>query len=284
MNKIGLIIPLETYFFSQWRHNYYFTELLRGTIAAASLFEWNILIYHRNVENAGDYVSFCAQEKVKGVVILAPLFKEEDIKQVKLIEVPVITVNSRYPEISFVDADNARGAFEAVNYLIELGHKKIAVINGKISSTNGQHRFSGYKKAMSENGIKTEDRLIRYGDYSEDSGYFEMSDIISECSEEGGLPTAVFCANDLIAMGAMRAANEKGIKVPEELSVIGFDDLIISGYLNPPLTTVRQQLFHLGKEAVITLIGIIHEEKEAYQEVEVETRLIKRASVAAPKK
>ncbi|MFW6134426.1 MAG: LacI family DNA-binding transcriptional regulator [Elusimicrobiota bacterium] len=280
--NIGLVIPPNTYLFSPWAYNYYFTELLRGSIAAASLMGWNILIYHRGLSGEQSYAMFQEKSEVDGMVVLSPKLSKMEIKELKSLNKPLIIINGRYPGISFTDSDNIKGAQEAVNYLIKKGHKKIAVINGKISSINGAHRYEGFKKAMSSKKIEIKDRLVRYGDFTEDSGYLETKELLK--IDAGDQPTAVFCANDLMAVGALKALKEKKKRVPKDVSVIGFDDLIICAYTDPPLTTVRQPLFHLGKEAVINLISIIMEEKNPYQEIIVKTRLIERESVAPPKK
>lgn len=280
LKKIGLIIPQETYFFSPWASNYYFTEIMRGAIASASLFEWDILVHQRKPDADQEYVRFCEEGDIQGVMSLAPALSEQDLEQIKNMETPVIIINGRHPGISYVDTDNKQGAKKAAEHIIDMGHTDIAIINGDMSTTNACDRFEGYKMALSEAGIEINDKLVKPGKFSEDSGYTGMDEILSK--EQ--IPTAVLCANDLIAIGAMKAIKKKKLKIPKDISVVGFDDLIISGYLTPPLTTVRQQLFHLGKEAVVTLMSIIRGEKKKYQEIEIETRLIKRDSVTEPRK
>lgn len=276
---IGLVIPAETHLFSPWAYNYYFTEILRGAIASASLFEWDILIHRRGLDAVNDYVDFCINEDIDGVVFLSPPLTEKGLKRIKKIEIPVIVINGRYPGISYVDTDNKLGAWNAVKYLIDMGHERIALINGEMSIANVRDRFEGYKKALSDEGIKIDHELIIYGKLTQDSGYMEMNELLSR----GKMPTAVLCSNDLIAIGAMKAIKEKKLKIPNDISVVGFDDLIISSYLNPPLTTVRQPFFHLGKEAVVTLMSMIRGEKDRNLQIEIESRLIKRKSVAPPK-
>ncbi|MFC2091618.1 LacI family DNA-binding transcriptional regulator [Elusimicrobiota bacterium] len=277
---IGLIIPPETHLFSQWAHNYYFTEILRGAIAAASLFEWNIMIHHKGFESMMEYVEFCREEGIKGIVCMAPALRKEVQDEIKKIDIPVIVINGRYPGISFIDTDNRRGAQRAVKYLMDMGHREIAMINGNLEIRNAKDRFEGYKDAMSEVGLEINEDFIRYGNFSEDSGKSHMEDIL----QLNKLPTAILCANDLIAIGVMKALEKnRKVKIPRDISLIGFDDLTITSYLKPPLTTVRQPLFHLGKEAMVTLIGIIRGETDPNQSIEIETRLIKRDSVAVPR-
>jgi len=276
--NIGFIIPPNTYLFSPWVYNYYFTELLRGAIASASLMEWNVVVCHKGMGGENDYVSVLENGNIKGLVLLSPILKEHELRRMRALKKPLIIINGKYPGISFVDSDNKEGAGRAVEYLIEMGHRDIGVINGPMSTVNASDRFEGYKLALESAGMEIDNDLVKYGDYSEDSGYLEMRNFL----KKGRKPTAVFCANDLMAVGAMKAVHESGKKVPDDVSIVGFDDLIISAYITPALTTVRQPLFHLGKEAVISLISIIMEEKDRHQEIIVNTRLIKRDSACPP--
>jgi DNA-binding LacI/PurR family transcriptional regulator len=277
--RIGLVIPAETHLFSPWAYNYYFTEILRGAIASATLFEWNILIHRRGMDAAQDYIEFCEKENIDGVVYLAPALSEKVLEKIKSLEVPMIVVNGRYPGVSYVDTDNKRGMRLAVEYLLEMGHKDIGIINGDMSIANANDRFEGYKQSLASAGIELNHELVAFGNFTEDSGTIEMNKLLAQEKR----PTAVLCSNDLMAIGAMRAIKEAKLKIPQDISVVGFDDIVISHYLTPPLTSVRQPFFHLGKEAVVTLMSIIRGEKDSCQEIEIETRLIKRKSVAPPR-
>ena len=272
--NIGIVIPSETYLFSPWEYNYYFTELLRGIIAASSLFDCNVSIFHRGFHREKDFMELSGKIELNGLIILAPVLKETGAKELKAINKPVILINSRYKGMNYVDVDNRRGASAAIKYILEMGHEKIACISGKIETDNAKERLEGYKTGLTRKKVKEE--YIRYGDFSEDSGYNEMAKLL----EVEDRPTAVFCANDLMALGAIKAIKERKLTVPGDISIIGFDDLVISQYFDPPLTSVRQPLFHIGKEALIILMGIINGEKKEPQEIEIETRLIKRSSVA----
>ncbi len=277
---IGIVIPAEAYLFSRWVYSYYFTEILRGAVASAGVFKWNLLIHHSHWNTSVDYAGFCEDENeaedMDGIVYLAPALSERALKKIKEKKIPVIIINDRYPGISYIDTDNKQGASKAAQYLIELGHTDIAIINGDMSTVNACDRYKGYKMALSKAGIELNKDMVKQGKFSEDSGFYEMENILSEKK----IPTAVLCANDLIAIGAIKAIKEKNLKVPQDISVIGFDDLLISFYFTPSLTTVRQPLFHLGKEAVVTLISVIMGERENNQKIEIETKLIKRESTA----
>ncbi len=272
--NIGIVIPSETYLFSPWEYNYYFTELLRGIIAAASLFESNISILHRGFNEEKGYVELAGNIDFKGLIVLAPVLTKESSGELKEVRKPTILINSRYSQFNYIDSDNEHGASLAVEYLMDMGHRKIAFISGKYETENAKKRLQGYRSVMTDRGL-LDKKIIRHGDFSKDSGYHEMMELLNLKER----PTAVFCSNDLMALGAIKAAKEKELSVPDDVSVVGFDDLVISKYFTPPLTSVRQPLFHIGKEALIVLMGIIHGEKSQPQQVEIKTRLIVRESV-----
>ncbi|MFH1416435.1 MAG: substrate-binding domain-containing protein [Elusimicrobiota bacterium] len=280
---VELIMPPEGFLFSSFASNHYFTEILRGVLAVSNLFSWDITINH-NILRKGqrDYKIACDEEVTKGLLLVAPILSEKNIEEINGLSVPAIVVNARYPQVNYVDTNNIEGAKKAVEYLIKKGHSKIAAINGLMETTNAVDRFEGYKQALAENHFELDEGLVRYGTFYEDSGYKEMNDILEP--EDEGLDarkdfTAVFCGNDLMAFGVIRALNEHKLRVPENVSVIGFNDHIISSYYSPPLTTVRQQLFHLGKEAMTTMINLIEKKVSGLQHLEMETRLIERDSV-----
>ncbi|MBN2406082.1 MAG: substrate-binding domain-containing protein [Elusimicrobia bacterium] len=282
---IGIMIPQETYLFSNWSCNYYFMEILRGAIASAELFQWDILVQRVSEYFPWfKYADIAENKKIDGVLIVAPVLSGKNITEIKHMGIPSVVVNGRYEGLNYVDTDNENGAIRAVEYLISLGHRRIAFINGKEFTSNAKERYGGYVKALGNNGMELNEEYIKSGDFSQDSGYVKMKELLETKYKYNRNPTSVFCANDLMAIGAMKAIEEKGLKIPDDISLIGFDDIIISGYLCPPLTTIRQQLFHLGKEAVNTIINIIKEDIRGIQKMEIKTRLIERGSVSAPAK
>ena len=150
--------------------------------------------------------------------------------------------------------DNENGAIQAVNYLVTLNHRNIGIINGDLKRHAGSARFEGYLKAMKHLCLPVRKEWILQGDFNSDSGYCSMKNFLKT---NAALPTAFFAANDSIAFGAIRALNEKGIKVPEDVSIIGIDDHALSAFFHPPLTTFkvdfRGMMQHLTKDVIKTI-------------------------------
>ena len=150
-----------------------------------------------------------------------------------------------------VDVDNVAGAFLGVRYLARLGHRRIALISAQENAPESADRIKGYVNALRRSDIPVNDSLMFAGEFSHQSGYQGMNKLLKES------PTAVFCTSDAQAVGALLAASEAGLNVPDDISVVGFDDLPTAGYTIPPLTTVRQPIVELGTTVTNTLIDLI---------------------------
>ena len=170
--------------------------------------------------------------------------------------------------------DNVRAAEDAVNHLIELGHRDIAFINGPKDSPLCRDRLKGYRQAMKSAGLSVPSGWIRNGDFSLRSGHQRMSAILEEVEK----PSAVFCANDEMAIGAMQAARETGLKLPKELSVIGFDDIEIAEYAHPTLSTVHQPREQMGEQAMRLMLDILDKRAHIGSRIVLSHELIPRDS------
>ncbi|MEO5934335.1 MAG: substrate-binding domain-containing protein, partial [Duganella sp.] len=149
--------------------------------------------------------------------------------------------------------DNEYGAYLAVRHLVELGHRRIAFISGPANNMDAEERLAGYKRALEESNVDADPHLIVEGNYHEASGMMAMNRLFDTHQQF----TAVFAANDLSAYGARLALYRKGIRVPDDISLVGFDDLPGSSYTTPPLTTIRQPLYDIGRIATHALLRII---------------------------
>jgi LacI family transcriptional regulator len=172
-----------------------------------------------------------------------------------------------------VRVDNEHGGYMATKHLIDLGHRKIAYISGPKISHDNEMRFEGYKRALEEHGIPYEAKWNIFGHFTREGGYHATKTLIVQ----GDLPTAIFFANDEMAVGGMKALEEKGIEVPKEISIIGFDDIQITEYVNPPLTTVRQPKYEMGTLAAHLLFQSM-EQPLAQRDYKLPTELIIRKS------
>jgi LacI family transcriptional regulator len=158
-------------------------------------------------------------------------------------------------DCSSVTFDNEGGAYSAVDYLIRQGHRKIGCVTGPLSSVSSEKRLSGYKKALRDNGLIIDEELIRLGDFHFESGYKQGLNLLDKDI------TAAFISNDMMAYGFYKAAREKGRVIPDDISVVGFDDLFFSSMLDVPLTTVNQDTDKMSGLISETVLKILKDEK-----------------------
>jgi LacI family xylobiose transport system transcriptional regulator len=181
-------------------------------------------------------------------------------------------------EVPSVGATYWHGGLAATRHLIDLGHRRIALIGGPSRMMCSRARADGYRAALETAGVPVDPALIREGDFHHESGYLLGRELLTAADR----PTAVFAGNDLQAMGLYEAARELGLRVPQDLSVVGFDDLPMARWTSPPLTTVRQPLVEMAEAAARLVIAIGRGTKPASLRTDLATRLVERGSTAAP--
>lgn len=171
--------------------------------------------------------------------------------------------------------DNKSGMKQAIAYLIGLGHRQIGLINGDRNRLSGMAKYEGFYEAMHQQGLEIQSEWILDGDFTEEAGYAAIKQLVQQAEQ---LPSAIIAANDSVAFGAVRALREHGLSVPEHLSIIGFDDHVLSEKHSPPLTTVRVDFKHLFKELMQAVIEQIEQPSDAVKEVRYDCTLIIRDS------
>ena len=176
------------------------------------------------------------------------------------------------PEMNYVEVENRNGAREIVTYLLHLGYRRIATITGALNTPPGFNREAGYLDALRARGVPVDPSLIIEADFTEADGYYAMQRLLPH------RPEAIFGASDLITIGAMRALREAGLRVPEDIAVVGFDDIPVARYLVPSLTTTRLPAYELGLQAADMLINLIQDEEIPERGVLLDTELIIRES------
>jgi LacI family transcriptional regulator len=192
---------------------------------------------------------------------------------------PFVLVNrgSRVSADLSVEVDNERAAESVIAHLAGLGHRRIAHVAGPLSTTTGAERAAGYREAMRKRGLPTDASLLAEADaYSESSGYAAASRLLPAS------PTAIFAANDLLVLGALRAAREAGLRAPHDISLVGVNDIPLAGLIDPPLTTVRVPQWEMGQIAARMLIALLEKEPIANRHVLLDTELVVRGSTSAP--
>jgi LacI family transcriptional regulator, galactose operon repressor len=192
---------------------------------------------------------------------------------------PAVLVNRKEPgEIASVIVDDEAGAALAVRYLLELGHREIAHVAGPLNADTARRRLRGYRSALRASGLETVDDLIAEASYDEAAGHLATTRLLQRRPR----PTALFAANIRIAIGTLSAVRRAGLRMPKDVSVVGFDDTPLAAYLDPPLTTVRMPLEELGSVAVEGLLGEIDGRPAESVLVGIPPELVVRASAAPP--
>jgi len=276
---IGLIIPqaVTTLFTDP-----YFPILIRGVADACNAHNYHLMLSlfsRRRVQESRARQDLLYQQVLRGryldgvVVSSAPL---DDPIFPRLLEdgVPFIIVG-RYPHerANYVDVDNVAGARMAVEHLLRLGHERVATITGPLNMFAAQDRLEGYRQALAARGIPVDEDLIAEGDFTEGGGRAAMQRLLPR------RPTAVFAASDMMAVGAIKVLREAGLRVPEDVAVVGFDDIPLASMVEPPLTTVRQPIEQTGGMAVELLVSLLENPgEETVHRVVLPTELVIRAS------
>jgi DNA-binding LacI/PurR family transcriptional regulator len=215
---------------------------------------------------------------IDGVIIVPMLTNETLVQALSESHLPFVLV-SRYladARVNYVDADNIRGARDAVRHLLRLGRARIATITGPQNTIAGIDRLTGYTQALREAGLPTGPELIADGAFSEAGGYDAMRDLLPRS------PDAVFVAGDVMAIGALRALREAKLRVPDDVALVTFDDTLLAANAEPPLTTIRRPTHQLGRLAVETLIQLVEYPDSAPHRIVLPTELVVRSSCGAP--
>lgn len=212
-----------------------------------------------------------------GIVVITPRHGEEEILSGRTDAPPLVVVDhrssgSRYPHVG---VDNLRGAYQAVRYLLSRGYDPIAMITGPNHIQSSLDRIRGYRLALQEAGIVPDPALLWEGDFNQPSGYRAMARWLDSGNKP---PRAVFCANDLMALGAIAALHERGFSVPGDVAVMGFDDLYFAATSVPPLTTVRQPIAQMGAIAFRMVLRLSRGEPLDTDRVVLQTELVIRGS------
>lgn len=214
------------------------------------------------------------EDRVDGLILLSPLHEETYVAELKKKKLPFVMLDNQQKNTSVtsVKVDNFKGGYDAARHLIELGHKEIAHIKGSAPFLSSKEREAGFLHAMQE--AKLVPFAMEQGDFSISSGYR----IASAWIQEGKLPTAVFAADDLTAIGVMDALKNNGLRIPYDVSVVGFDDHIFASELHPMLTTVRQPAEQIGRQGVELLLNMIDGSAKRSVSVQLEPELMIRES------
>lgn len=269
---IGLVVPLAI---QSLFEDPFFPRLMQGISKGCDSHDYTLTLFllHSLEEEAKLYARISRRQLLDGVIVTATRGGDPLIPQLITNQIPFV-MHGRHedPRVSFVDIDNVTGAHTAVTHLVRLGRRRIALITGPSGSLAAEDRKRGYLDALQQRRVPVDRSLIIHGDFTETSSYEAMQRLLPY------EPDAVFVASDSMALGALRALREAGKRVPDDIAMVGFDDMPQAATADPPLTTIRQPIQRTGALAVEMLIDILENGAEPARRVILPTELVIRAS------
>jgi len=267
---LGLIIPDI--------RNPFFTDIAKGAEDSANELGYSILFCNSDddLEKEITYINSLIEKQVDGIMLAGAAKRDKNRERKININIPIISVdrNAYYKGIEgSLEIDNYTGSYEGVKHLICKGYKRIVFVSGPLDTKPSIERLRGYKNALKDSGIKVDNENIIVGTYERNFGEKIIGTLDYSLENVG-----FFCGNDLIAIGLIKSLKENNYKVPEEIGVVGFDDIYISSLISPSLTSVRQPSYKMGYESIQLLIKTLDNNNEEKNNITLKTRLIKRES------
>ncbi len=272
---IGLLIPeaVATLFSDP-----FFLLLIQGITGACNDHQYHLMlsVFSGKTDEEDPYRRVVGSGYLDGVIVASTTLDDPLIPRLLQDRIPFVSVG-RYPDeqVSYVDVDNVGGARRAVEHLLRSGHQRIATISGPQRMIAGRDRLKGYQEALESHGVSLDDSLVMEGDFTEEGGRTAMQSLLPHN------PDAVFVASDTMALGALKALHAAGVGVPEEIALVGFDDMPYAATAAPPLTTLRQPIQRIGYLALEALLDVLEDDLNRVRRVVVPTELVVRASCGA---
>jgi DNA-binding LacI/PurR family transcriptional regulator len=274
-NTVGVVIPRSADYISD---HPFFSEVLRGITEALSAQEYNVFLHLAS--DKVPYAKLYTQRRVDGLILMSIPMDDPNIPALEESGAPYVAtcrIAEDDKDSNFVDADFAGGVQQAMEHLITLGHHRIALLAGPMNLVSVHLRVTGYRNALTEHDLPIPRGYIQECEFSSEAGYT----LAVKFMDKPEPPTALLCGNDLIAFGVIQALKERGHRVPEDVSVIGFDDISLARYSSPPLTTVRQDTFKKGRLAADSLLTRMQNKTDmSPQQIILDTSLVIRETTA----
>jgi LacI family transcriptional regulator len=271
-NIIGLLVPSLS--------NPYSLTVIQGVAEKIAQGNYELMLYTTGLSetNQKRFLQKISTKNVDGLIVLLPRDSSDLEKQLVISNLPIVLIDHRGIDthLHSISVTNEKGSYDATEHLIGLGHERIGFITGVMDFGCSRDRLQGYQVSLANHGIPYTSEYVSEGDFTESSGYKAARKLLSLPNR----PTAIFCSNDDMAIGAMRAAQEKGLKLPSDLSLVGFDDTVRASMAYPPLTTIKQPLFKMGETAAVLVKSLIDGETVESVNIVLNTELIIRGSSA----
>lgn len=253
-------------------------EVLCGMNDRAGELDYDLVLFSTTPQKqqTKSYKALCQERGVDGVMLMGIRLNDPYLNEIIASDIACILVDIplKGPNVGFVTSDNVSGAYAATRHLLENGHRKIGFINGHHQAHVSIQRLEGYTQALKEYGLAPEDDLLADGSFSENGGKEAAYQLLSRRPDA----TAIFCASDLMALGAIQAIRGLGMQIPGDISIVGFDNINLTEYCTPTLTTVHQNKYEMGYQAAQMLIDLL-EGRKIMPQLTLPTHLVKRDSV-----
>ncbi|MFK7696207.1 catabolite control protein A [Paenibacillus sp. HJGM_3] len=270
---VGVVIPDIS--------NSIFSEVARGIEDIANMYHYNIILCNADKKKEKEIrvINTLLEKQVDGLLFMGGTVTDEHVQAFKTSSVPIVLCGTKSDHSSMpsVDIDHEAAAHDAVNLLLNEGHRRIGMISGTLQDpANGYARYQGYKKALEGAGLSVEEELVRVGNYRYESGV-EVMKYFLELADK---PSAIFAATDEMAIGAIHAIQDSGLRVPEDISVISVDNARMASMVRPQLTTVAQPMYDIGAVSMRLLTKLMNKETVELSQVTLPHEIIIRKSVA----
>ncbi len=263
--------------------NPFFTSVVRGIEDVAYQHGYSLVLCNSDEDPEKEklYINVMRSEDVAGVILASASEANPQVDDLIAHNIPIVAIDRQIDDrqIDSVLATNIEGARAAVAHLIELGHRCIGYIGLPLTRTPGKERYEGYQRALSDHRLPVSSDYVRLADAKQPGGYASTRDLL----KQQPCVTALFVANNLMTLGALDAIRERGLKIPDDISIIGFDDMPWANLLQPPLTAIAQPTYELGQRAAELLLGRLKERNKPVTHEHLETRLIVRGSTSQPR-
>ena len=259
--------------------NPFWTTVARGVEDAASDAGFNVILCNTDESEVEQekYLNVLLKKRVDGVLLVPVRCTRETVQFIQSQNVPLVVIDRHIPGVNIdsVRCDLEGGGYALVRLLLAQGHRRVAMLSGPQGVSSADDRVAGYRRALAEAGLDHQNEFIFYGEFNQQSGY----EMMQKALEAGPRPTAIFAANNFITMGAFKAVRDAGLKVPEDMALVGFDDLPVDLIIDPFFTVASQPAYEMGKQATELILARVAGQGPAEcQEIILPTEIIVRRS------
>jgi len=254
----------------------FYNELIRGIQQVTMLNGYELIVFCDPGTKKSSSYNFLSERRVDVAIIINPTISDDEIMTLSKKGLPIVVLDREITadKVCNVLIDNENGASSAVTHLLGRGYRNIAFLSGPEEAYDNKKRFNGYLRTLASNGIKYNENMLLQGSFTENSGY---DAVINYLEINNKPPEAIFSSNDEMAVGAIFALRDKGYNVPKDVAVVGFDNLVVSSYITPALTTVKRPMYEMGLLSTHTLFNMLNG-GEVNRSVTLSTELVIRDS------